>query len=696
MKHIVVNCEKLQTRVALVEDGKIQEYYIERTGRSRVVGSIYKGRIRNLEASLQAAFVDIGLEKNAFLHYWDMGPTKYETWEDDEEGESDDAAGGEAAGETNAGPGDRPQREQRQPRHQRDQRSPRQRPDEDQRSETNAGDGNGAASDEANTRPPRVEASRDQAEPRPQRPAPVVSRQAPAPPRNPAPLPSVTDTNNPKGGLKERIKSFFLRRVSEDVGRSPQPVETPATEPAASGEGSQGERRPRPDNRPDQRRQPQGAPVAAGQNTPPPQQQQRRPPPPRRRPVRTIDVDEIPNLFQVNSEVVVQVSKGMIGEKGPRVTTNLSIPGRYLVLLPNSDHRGISKRIEDRRERQRLRKIIQGLDLPKGMGLICRTASVGMDAEALGEDIAVLLEKWQAAEHAKARRAPICIYQEPDLLERSIRDMLAEVIDEIVVDNKEAYQRTLDYVKRVEKKHRPRVKHYDSPTPVFQHYRLDEQVMSIFRRKVQLPSGAEICIDETEALIAIDVNSSRSHGGKDHPETILNTNLEAAEEVARQLRLRNVGGLVVVDLIDMRNPKDQLKVYRKMQEAVARDRAKTRLLPISRFGLMEMTRQREHESLQDAIYENCPYCRGTGVVKSSVSISVEIQRRLQEVMRKATEPAPIRVTVHPRVLQRLKSEDSEILHAMEHEYGGDLSFRPDPNLHQEEFHLLDSQTGKEI
>jgi ribonuclease G len=424
------------------------------------------------------------------------------------------------------------------------------------------------------------------------------------------------------------------------------------------------------------------------------QQQDRR----ERRPQRKrVDLDEIPKKFKVNTEVTVQVSKGMIGDKGPRVTTNLSIPGRYVVLLPNSNHRGVSRRIANRKERQRLREILLKAELPKGMGVICRTAGLDLDEEKILLDIQQVVDLWLGSEKMKGRRAPVCIYQEPGLLIRTLRDFLSEGIDEIIVDAREAYDVALDYVKRMDKQSRPRVRLYDNPKPVFEYFKLDEQILNIFRRKIVLPSGAELCIDETEALIAIDINSSKSRGGKDHPETILNTNMEAADEIGRQLKLRNIGGLVVIDFIDMRSRKHQKQVLQKMRNVLAKDRAKSRLLPISRLGLMEMTRQREHASLQDAVFETCNYCHGKGLIKSSTTISVEIQRGLREAMRRdKSKRTPIRVIVHPRVLERLRKEDSNILEEMENEFGGELSFRADADIHQEEFYFVNSQTGKEI
>jgi ribonuclease G len=365
------------------------------------------------------------------------------------------------------------------------------------------------------------------------------------------------------------------------------------------------------------------------------------------------------------------------------------------VLLPNSKHRGISKRIQDREEKNRLRGIVRRLKLPRGMGLICRTAAVGLHEDAIRTDVQLLLDKISYADELRrTQTAPVCIYEEPDVVERTMRDLLGEEIDEITVDSKDTYDLMLDYVKKLDSKDRTKVTLYDKPKPIFQQLGLTAQIKGIFQRKVRMASGAELCIDETEALVAIDINSGKSRKGKDHPETILNTNLEAASEVARQLRLRNIGGLVVVDFIDMRSRKDQEKVYNCMRDAVARDRAKTRIMRISKLGLMEMTRQREHESLRDSMFENCHYCNGKGLVKSSLSVSVEIQRRLQEMLRRRRGATSIRVTVHPDVMHRLRHEDAAILDAMENEFGGDLTFRADEHLHREEVRFADPNTGK--
>lgn len=277
-----------------------------------------------------------------------------------------------------------------------------------------------------------------------------------------------------------------------------------------------------------------------------------------------------------------------------------------------------------------------------------------------------------------------------------MRDYLTADVDEIVTDSKAVFDGIQEMVKLYSEEDKVKVVYYNSPKPLFHKHGLTEQIEAIFSRKVMLPSGGYLVVDETEALIAIDVNSGKSRGGKDHPETILKTNMEAVKEVARQLRLRNIGGLIVVDFIDMRGKKDQQAVYRTLKEALLDDRSKTKVLPISNLGLVEMTRQRERESLQDAIYANCPYCRGKGLVKSAVSVSVEIQRRLQEVLRRFKGNMQIQVTVHPTVLERIKHEDADLIKGMEQEFHCEFAFRSDATLHMEEFKVRDLISGDEM
>ncbi len=604
MKQILINVGGLETRVAVVDNGILQEYFIERRDERQLVGSIYKGRINNLEGSLQAAFVDIGFDKNAFLHYWDMIPATHEKLEGDGEEREEEEHGEE----------------------------------------------------EENEPPP--------------------------PPAAPARKPTLLEL------LKQKLFGAKAEETAEDETAFSRPGYSSYNDRRGQGGGNRGGRgggrggrggQGGGGNRGGGRGGGRGGRGGQGGGG------------------GRVTVEDIPNLFRPNSEVLVQVTKGPISTKGPRVTTNLSIPGRYLVLLPNSNHIGISKRIEDAAERKRLRDILRGIPMPPNMGVICRTVGAGKSEKAFQRDLRTLLDCWERAEKAiKSKGAPCCIYQEPDLVERTLRDYLTADVDEIVTDSKAVFDGIQEMVKLYSEEDKVKVVYYNSPKPLFHKHGLTEQIEAIFSRKVMLPSGGYLVVDETEALIAIDVNSGKSRGGKDHPETILKTNMEAVKEVARQLRLRNIGGLIVVDFIDMRGKKDQQAVYRTLKEALLDDRSKTKVLPISNLGLVEMTRQRERESLQDAIYANCPYCRGKGLVKSAVSVSVEIQRRLQEVLRRFKGNMQIQVTVHPTVLERIKHEDADLIKGMEQEFHCEFAFRSDATLHMEEFKVRDLISGDEM
>ncbi|MDD3441372.1 MAG: Rne/Rng family ribonuclease [Kiritimatiellae bacterium] len=506
MKHeIIVNAESLETRVAIMADGHLEEFFIERPTEERIVGSIYKGRIQNMEDGLQAAFVDIGMKKNAFIHYWDMIP--------------EDAA--------------------------------------------------------------RLEA-------------------------------------------EEGVAANRPRKKKSQPG-------------------------------------------------------------------------EMAKQFPPGSEIIVQVTKGPIGTKGPRVTANLSIPGRYLVMMPGSKLKGVSRKIENDQERIRLKKALGRLPIPSGIGLIIRTSGEGVRATSFARDLRGLLDTWQKIEDGiKNTPAPCCLYHEPDLVERVVRDSLTEEVGRIVIDSRETFERIRDMTSRISRRVKSRVKLYDGAAPVFEHFDVERQLENAFRRKIWLKSGGYLVFDETEALVAIDVNTGRHKGGKTQEESILQVNTEAAAEVARQLRLRNIGGLVVIDFIDMKSRKNQNAIYRALKDGLQTDKARTNVLPVSALGLVEMTRQRMEESLRAANFADCPYCHGRGKVLSTLSMSVRIQRRILEVIKKNQHRGelPLRIAVNPMIMDRLRKEDEQVLIDLEKKCGTHLTFVSDVNLHVEDFRITHGQTGE--
>ncbi len=496
---IVINSEKLERRVALLEDGVLEEYSIEREGEDNIVGGIFKGRVKNIEPGLKAMFVDIGYEKNAFLHFWDA-------------------------------------------------------------------------------------------------------------------LPLALDSS------------------LEEIQKEGRP----------------------------------------------------------RKKQKKITSKDIPDIYPIGSEIMVQVTKGPISSKGPRVTTNISLAGRYIVLMPFTDQFGISPKIDDPKERQRLRQIVQKLNVPEGMGIIMRTVAQGQRFRHFVRDLAMLLTQWREVEEKFATNpAPMCVYREPDLIERTARDFLTDNVDNIVCDNLETTQRMQEIAGKISRRSKRHIQYHQYRQPIFEELGIEKQINEAFQRQVLLPCGGYLVIDETEALIAIDINTGRNKGNKDLDKTILETNLESAREIARQLRLRNIGGLVVVDFIDMRHRKDQLAVYKAMKDALKRDKAKTQVMQITPIGLMEMTRQRINESLLDYVNDHCPYCHGRGRVKSVMTMSVEIQRQLKAtIMRYRDNVGDMIVVVNSDVLSRFKNEDAALLMELERQCAGRLIFRSDPSIHREAFAIL--------
>lgn len=339
----------------------------------------------------------------------------------------------------------------------------------------------------------------------------------------------------------------------------------------------------------------------------------------------------IRDILHEGQEVIVQVSKEERGNKGAALTTFVSLAGSYLVIMPNNPRAGgISRRIEGD-ERLELKEALGSLEVPDGVGLIVRTAGVGRSPEELQWDLHVLLHHWEAIKKAsESRPAPFLIHQESDVIVRAIRDYLRRDIGEILIDSRKVFDKVKEHIKLVRPDFINRVKLYQGEVPLFSHFQIESQIESAFQREVQLPSGGSIVIDVTEALTAIDINSARSTRGGDIEETALNTNLEAADEIARQLRLRDLGGLIVIDFIDMTPARHQREVENRIRDAVRQDRARIQFSRISRFGLLEMSRQRLSPSLNESTHHICPRCQGTGKVRDNESLSLSILRLLEE------------------------------------------------------------------
>ena len=388
----------------------------------------------------------------------------------------------------------------------------------------------------------------------------------------------------------------------------------------------------------------------------------------------------IKDAISEGQELIVQVEKEERGNKGAALTTFISLAGRYLVLMPNNPRAGgISRRVEGD-ERADLREALSTLDIPTGMGLIVRTAGVGRVAEELQWDLDYLLKAWSAIEAAaNDNSAPLLIYQESNLIVRAIRDYFSQDLNEVLIDDADVYTQAREFVERVMPDNARKVKFYEDPVPLFNRYQVESRIETAFQHNVRLPSGGSIVIDHTEALVAIDINSARATKGGDIEETALNTNCEAAEEIARQLRLRDLGGLIVIDFIDMTPAKHQREVENRLREALKQDRARVQIGRISRFGLLEMSRQRLRPSLGESHLIVCPRCMGQGVVRSTESLALSILRLIEEeAMKEKTGKVMVRLPL--QVGTFLLNEKRDVIHAIEQRNGIGVILVPDPNI----------------
>ena len=492
-----------ECRIAIVEDSVLEELYIERSSQDNYVGNIYKGKVVNLEPSIQAAFVDCGVGRNGFLHISDVEPQ-------------------------------------------------------------------------------------------------------------------------------------YFRQGGYDPD---QPILPDGTQPSAEA----GERR-----------------HSNGDDTPSgPRRKTRRPG------IRPRVKPPIQDIFRRGDEVIVQVIKEGIGSKGPTLSTYVSIPGRYLVLMPALGRIGVSRKIEDDDDRRRLRDILRELNPPKGLGFIVRTAGTDRTKKELSRDLAYLLRLWKViVRRIKKESAPSDIYEESDMIIRTIRDIFTSDVDAIYIDELEAYERAKEFLQIVLPRYVNRLQHYEGKDPLFCKYGLDEEIARINSREVPLQGGGSLVIDQTEALVAIDVNSGNFRTDGSAEDSAHKLNQIAAREIARQLRLRDLGGVVVNDFIDMRKDKNRRSVERTLRESVKRDRARTKILRTSPFGLIEMTRQRVRPSLKRSVYRECPTCCGSGLVKSAESMAIDVIRKL--IMGSQLDKiARISVTVEEHVASYLNNKKRRELAQLE-------------------------------
>lgn len=407
---------------------------------------------------------------------------------------------------------------------------------------------------------------------------------------------------------------------------------------------------------------------------------------------------DISKLLKGDQPVLVQVVKEPIGSKGARLTSNISIAGRYLVLLPNTSHRGVSRKIEDRSARDRLKKIIRSFEMPMDMGLICRTACVNATTEMLVDEASDLLSTWQAIVEAfeKATR-PTLLWAESDLIKRAVMTAIDKKYDRILVDDYATFQTCKRLHDKYKSEHPLKIEYYRDKSPMFERFNVEKEIDRALKRKIWLSSGGYLYFDRTEAMTTIDVNSGRSRqsGAVDVEESLVRINMEAAEEIARQLRLRNIGGLIICDFIDMRSRKNQRRVLDHLKEAMKEDSAKCTILGMSEFGLVEMTRQRSRESLMQTIFTHCPYCSGLGVIKNPESVSIEIERAVKKLICQQQQFG-LSIVSHPEIDNYLSISDKEYLRKLAETHNAQIQFSADDRLHMNDFHCYSTTSGKRL
>ncbi len=395
---------------------------------------------------------------------------------------------------------------------------------------------------------------------------------------------------------------------------------------------------------------------------------------------------QIEDMLREGQKILVQVTKEPIGSKGARVSSHITLPGRYGVLMPTADHVGISRRIENEGERRRLREIIRRIK-PDGFGLIVRTASDGKSEEDIQTDMDFLLRLWQRIQE-KSDHASVgmIIHHDLDITMRTIRDLFTEDVDRLVVDSREEYNKIFESVETFIPQLKYSVELYEGEEAIFDAYGIEVEIGRTLGQKVWLKSGGYIVIEETEALVAIDVNTGKYVGRRNPEDTILKTNLEAVKEIAYQLRLRNIGGIIIIDFIDMKKESNKEKVFQSMKKAVKKDKAKMNILKISDLGLVQMTRKRTRDSLKGFLCEPCLYCEGKGFTKSKVTVMNEVLREIKRDIREVRGNT-VHIFLNPDVADLLFEECRAEIHELERRYRKSIIIRPTGDFHQEQFEV---------
>lgn len=398
---------------------------------------------------------------------------------------------------------------------------------------------------------------------------------------------------------------------------------------------------------------------------------------------------EIGQLIKEGQDIMVQVSKGPIGTKGARITCNITLPGRNLVFMPHVNNVGVSRQIRDEKERARLRKIVSSVK-PEGTGFIVRTVAAGRSEEEFQNDVDYLISTWTEVERKfKTYKSPAILYEDLNLTFRTIRDMLSPEVESLDIDDPAEYEKLKKHLNTYLPKYSGILKLFKRKVLIFDHYGISLEIDRALSRKVWLKSGGYLVIDQTEALTAIDVNTGSFTGSSSHEDTILTTNLESAVEIVHQLKLRDIGGIIIIDFIDMESMENRQKVFNLLKEELKKDKARTKVLPISEMGLVEMTRKRNRENLGRYLREACPYCDGRARIKSPATMIYEVYREIARLTKEADPPENLLLGLHPDLAEYLEVEEMDTFRSMEKLLKGTLSLQTSERYHHEQFELFE-------
>jgi ribonuclease G len=588
---IIINSTPYESRVALLEHETLVEIHIERTQQRNIAGNIYTGRVTRVLPGMQAAFVDIGLEKAGFIHASDLfgGPLPA-GYADDEIDELDDPTGETAISDS-------------------------------------------VAEDAEDAEDPNEEYE----------PADYDDLDI-------SDIPDEADEfdgllNGEEDGEDDLQDIEDVEDLEVEAEEDDSPEASNTERPARSFSNGRGRGR-----------------RSSGPMLP------------------------LEDKIKKNQEILVQVAKESIGTKGPRLTSHISMPGRHLVYTPTATHIGVSRRIADPKERKRLRETVASMKAEGGF--IVRTACEGLPKKEIQDDMKFLLKLWSSlSKKREENSAPVLLHEDMDVILRIIRDLLTSDVDEVIVDNERDYERLKAFTTDFMPRSTSRIKLHNQPEPIFDHYNIEPQISKALERRVYLKSGGHIVVDQTEALTAIDVNTGRFVGKHDQEETMLRTNLEATKVVVEQLRLRNLGGMIIIDFIDMERAVNRNKVTETMRAALRKDKTRSNMRKISELGLVQMTRKRTRESLKHQLCDPCSYCAGNGVLRSAQTIAYTILRQLHKAARLHATASTLMIKAHPEVITFLYDEESDQIDGQERALHKHFFLRATPGMHLEDFDI---------